>query len=49
MGDLLSVLRRQWFLALVWLLGSLLTVQAALSYPPVYWSRVEVRFLPPQT
>jgi hypothetical protein len=48
-GDLLGVLRRRWLLVPVWLLGSLLVVQAALQYPPVYWSRAEVRFLPPQT
>jgi hypothetical protein len=48
-GDLLGVLRRQWLLALVWLLGSLAVVHAVSDYPPVYWTRAEVRFLPPQT
>jgi hypothetical protein len=48
-GDFLGVLRRRWFLALLWVVGSACIGHVAATYPPVYWTRAEVRLLPPQT
>jgi hypothetical protein len=48
-GDILDVLRRRWLIALLLLAGAVVALHAAAQYPPVYSSRVEVRFLPPQT